>query len=192
LPSIGLPLPPIGLQPHLTRNRFMRHHRGSGFVSPFVYPFYVVPQYVEVMTPIAVPVPTVVEPVRPSGSLTLDVQPGSAQVFVDGYYVGTPDDLAFNRGALALELGPHRVDVTAPGYEPVSFDVRVTAGQPITYSQSLKRIEIPDSPRPAMSTAPAAPMTFYLIPGCYMGNVPPKDARLPSTCDISRVITFQP
>jgi hypothetical protein len=198
LPSIGLPLPPIGLHtPHFARNRFARHHRGRGFVSPFAYPLYVVPpypyvEYVEMTTPVAVPVPTVVEAARPSGSLTLDVQPGNAQVFVDGYYVGTPDDLAINRGALALEPGPHKVDLTAPGYEPVSFDVRLTGDQPITYSRSLKRIEVPDSPRPAAAPAPAGPMTFYLIPGCYMGNVPPKDARLPSTCDVSRVITFQP
>jgi hypothetical protein len=33
-------------------------------------------------------------------------------------------------------------------------------------------------------------MTFYLIPGCYMGNVPPKEANLPATCDITRAVSF--
>jgi hypothetical protein len=34
------------------------------------------------------------------------------------------------------------------------------------------------------------PTTFYFIPGCYAGNVPPKDAGLPATCDQTRVITI--
>ena len=42
--------------------------------------------------------------------------------------------------------------------------------------------------------APAAakqPETFYLIPGCYMGNVPPKEANLPATCDVARAVSVQ-
>ena len=33
------------------------------------------------------------EPPSRTGSLFLEVEPGTAQVFVDGFYVGTPDDL---------------------------------------------------------------------------------------------------
>jgi hypothetical protein len=45
-----------------------------------------------------------------------------------------------------------------------------------------------------VAAAPAtrsAPVTFYLIPGCYMGNVPPKEAHLRPDCDPDRAITFQ-
>ncbi len=28
---------------------------------------------------------------------------------------------------------------------------------------------------------------MYLIPNCYLGNVPPRPSRLPSGCDITRV-----
>jgi hypothetical protein len=46
---------------------------------------------------------------------------------------------------------------------------------------------VPDVAPPAAK----APATFYLIPGCYMGNVPPRDANLPATCDISRAVSVQ-
>jgi hypothetical protein len=34
-------------------------------------------------------------------------------------------------------------------------------------------------------------VTFYLVPGCYMGNVPPEEANLPATCDLARAVSFQ-
>jgi hypothetical protein len=210
LPSIGLPLPPIGLRPPVERNRFSRHSGGS-FVSPWAYPVfpwtyppfvapeYLAPQFVapEYIAPqygmpqLPVSEPTWIEPVEPTGSLFLDVQPGNAQVFVDGYYVGTPDDLALGPGALALEPGPHRIELSASGYERVSFDVRIAVDQTIRYSRILKSIEAPAPFPTTPPSSPAVPTTFYLIPGCYMGNVPPKDAHLPSTCDINQVIKFQ-
>ena len=33
---------------------------------------------------------------------------------------------------------------------------------------------------------------MYLIPGCYMGNVPPQEVKLPAGCDASRVTTIKP
>ena len=32
---------------------------------------------------------------------------------------------------------------------------------------------------------------FYVIPGCYMGNVPPEDTGLPEGCDPRRAITIK-
>ncbi|HYU80441.1 MAG TPA: hypothetical protein VEK56_15735, partial [Vicinamibacterales bacterium] len=57
------------------------------------------------------------------------------------------------------------------------------------------------APHPAEpSTAPAVPSppvqpphsTLYFIPGCYLGNVPPEDVALPSTCDLSRLVVRRP
>jgi hypothetical protein len=33
---------------------------------------------------------------------------------------------------------------------------------------------------------------MYLIPGCYMGNVSPKDVALPAGCDIKKLTTISP
>jgi hypothetical protein len=127
--------------------------------------------------------------------LILDIHPPTAQVFADGYYIGIPEDFRFEHGGAVLEPGPHRIDVVAPDHEPISFDVNLARGQSATFRRNLTPI-VP-SPRPApettVNTPPAAkkPTTFYLIRGCYMGNVPPKDANLPPTCDIARAVSFQ-
>ncbi len=139
----------------------------------------------------AAAVPVIVEP-RSLARLILDIYPPTAQVFADGYYIGMPEDFRFEDGGAVLEPGPHRIDILARDYEPVSFDVNLTRGQSATFRHILTPI-LP-APQPAPDAAPPAkkqPVTFYLIPGCYMGNVPPKDANLPATCDISRAVSFQ-
>jgi hypothetical protein len=160
-----------------------------------VYVPYAAPVVVEreiVVERAAEPVaPVIVE--RPSPArLILDIHPPVAQVFADGYYIGIPEDFRFENGGAVLEPGPHRIDILARDYEPVSFDVNLTGGQSATFRHMLTPIR--RAPQPAAGKAPPAtklPVTFYLIPGCYMGNVPPKDAKLPATCDISRAVSFQ-
>jgi hypothetical protein len=39
---------------------------------------------------------------------------------------------------------------------------------------------------------PAGDRTLYVIPGCYVGNVPPKDVKLPANCDLTKVTTYVP
>ena len=138
--------------------------------------------------------PVVVEPPLPA-RLILDIHPPTAQVFADGYYVGIPEDFRFEDGGAVLEPGPHRIDILERDYQPVSFDVNLARGQSATFRHMLRPI-LP-APQPARDAAvkspPAAkqPATFYLIPGCYMGNVLPKEANLPATCDIARALSFQ-
>jgi hypothetical protein len=136
-------------------------------------------------------VPVVVEP-PPPARLILDIHPPTAQVFTDGYYIGIPEDFRLEQGGAVLEPGPHRIDIVARDYEPVSFDVNLTRGQSATFRHILTPI-LP-APQPAPDAVPPArkpPMTFYLIPGCYMGNVPPKEVKLPATCDITRAVSVQ-
>ena len=139
----------------------------------------------------AVSAPVIVE--QPSfARLILDVHPPTAQVFADGYYIGMPEDFGFEDGGAVLEPGPHRIDIMARDHEPVSFEVNLTHGQSATLRHFLTPIT--RAPQPAPDAAPPAgkqPVTFFLIPGCYMGNVPPKDANLPTTCDIARAQSFQ-
>jgi hypothetical protein len=39
---------------------------------------------------------------------------------------------------------------------------------------------------------PSGNRIMYVIPGCYMGNVPPQDLKLPAGCDLSKVTTVTP
>ena len=52
-------------------------------------------------------------------------------------------------------------------------------------------IEVPEAVSPPF-VAPTGSRTLYLIPGCYLGNVPPDAGRLPAGCDISRLKTYAP
>jgi len=74
-----------------------------------------------------------------AGSLRLKVKPGNAQVFVDGYLVGTVDsfDGVFQR--LNVEAGSHKIELRADGYEPTLFDVMVIPGETIAYEGKMLR-----------------------------------------------------
>lgn len=136
------------------------------------------------------PVPAPIVEVPRTGRLVLDIHPYNTQVFSDGYFIGMADDFRADRGGIALDGGPHRIELVAPGYDRVAVDVKVVAGESVSYRQALMPIDEPAAPPPAVK-APTGPTTFYLIPGCYMGNVPPKDAKLPATCDVSKAIAMK-
>ena len=69
--------------------------------------------------------------------LTFEVSPATAEVFVDGVYVGTVQDFSAGR-ALTVVAGTHRVELHAPGYRPATFDVALTAGQVVPYQGELQ------------------------------------------------------
>jgi hypothetical protein len=129
----------------------------------------------------------------PTGSLRLELQPGLVpQVYVDGYYVGTLNDV---NAELPFDVGPHRLELRADGYESLELDVQIFPDRSTTYRGTLKFVEpvsvpAPDIPAPTQ-VSPRPPATIYFIPGCYLGDVPPKDAGLPAGCDPSRAITFE-
>jgi hypothetical protein len=185
LPPIGLPLPPIGLRPPDQKRDGGRHQRGRSR-APRPVMLVMVPQFAVAAEP-PVPMAVPVEQPPSKGSLVLHVEPAATQVFVDGYYAGAAADFGGQRGGAFLDAGPHTVELIAPDHEPVSFDVKISANQAITYRHEMKRTQVPLP----VSPSPKTPTTFYLIPGCYMGNVPPRDAALPSTCDLARTQTFR-
>jgi hypothetical protein len=176
------------------RRPYRRPHSGANVVFvPYAVPTVVEREVVIEREVLDEPAPVILE--QSLARLILDVHPPTAQVFADGYYIGIPEDFRFEDGGAVLEPGPHRIDIIARDYEPVSFDVNLARGQSATFRRSLTPIQ--RSPQPVTDAAakaqaaPKQPVTFYLIPGCYMGNVPPKDANLPATCDIARVVSFQ-
>ena len=55
------------------------------------------------------------------------------------------------------------------------------------------RNEPAPSPRePEPPFVPSGDRTVYVIPGCYVGNVPPSNVKLPANCDVKKVTTFTP
>jgi hypothetical protein len=55
------------------------------------------------------------------------------------------------------------------------------------------RVEPPPPPRePEPPFVPSGDRTLYVIPGCYVGNVSPKDLKLPPTCDLAKLTTYTP
>ena len=71
-------------------------------------------------------------PGRVYGGVRITQAPRDAQVFADGYYVGIVDDFDGVFQHVNLEAGQHRIEVRAPGLEPISFDVYVQPGRTIT------------------------------------------------------------
>lgn len=71
------------------------------------------------------------------GGVRLDVEPSDAAVHVDGYYAGIVDDFDGAWQRVALAPGPHRFEITAPGYDPVTFDVNVLPHQTVRYRANL-------------------------------------------------------
>ncbi len=74
------------------------------------------------------------------GSVTLEISPYDAEVFVDGEYIGLVRDFDGVGAPLNLTAGRHRLDLTAPGYEPLSIDIDVMPGQLVPYRGDMQPV----------------------------------------------------
>jgi hypothetical protein len=110
---------------------------------PYRYPYTYRPQY-PIGTP-GYPYPTSSSPsysaAAPTaiGGLSFDIRPSDADLFVDGNYVGKVDQFSPNQPPLGLAPGRHYIEIHAPGYEPLAFEVDVLTGQVIPYQGELRR-----------------------------------------------------
>ena len=84
------------------------------------------------------------------GGLRITDAPPEAQVFADGYYVGIVDDFDGVFQHANLEAGTHRIEIQAPGFESVAFDVLVQPGRTITFRADMRRSSRFES-RPALA-----------------------------------------
>jgi hypothetical protein len=121
------------------------------------------------------------------GRLFIDAEPGTAQVFVDGSAVGTVAD--FRGVGMLLPEGVRHVDLRAPGYEGSSFDIDIFSSEPAVHRGDLT----PVRSAAGRATGPIrrGSDTFYVIPGCYLGNRPPSEVSLPPGCDLKNVRTVK-
>lgn len=201
LPPMGLPLPQMGLPPERSRPsdrtsilqglerpaRPARSERPNASIIFFGWPY--LPTAAFPSSPLPSPPPL---PKRATGRLLLSLHSGvDPQVFVDGYYVGLFSDFA---GELMLDVGPHAIELREEGFRDGRVDVKIPLDGTITYDVVLKPIEVaavpPAAPIPPAALPAPAPSTIYVVPGCYVGNVPPQQVKLPAGCDARASITF--
>lgn len=206
LPQIGLPHPPMGLPPakppvksladQETSREPSRRERQRPVVAVYPWPYGWIA--VDPAANRARPADAVSQTARgtesapPEGRLRVLVEPRvDQQVYVDGYYVG---DFDAAREGLPVNAGTHTLEIRADGYETLEVPVQLEAGRSITYRGRLSlraNVPAPEAPEASRTTEKGS-MTFYVIPGCYMGNVPPEDAGLPASCDVKKTVTVAP
>ncbi len=73
------------------------------------------------------------------GDIRLQVNPSDAEVYVDGYYAGIVDDFDGQYQRLALEAGPHKIEIGARGLQPQVFDVYVDPSRTVELRADLLR-----------------------------------------------------
>ena len=76
---------------------------------------------------------------RLTGGLQLDVEPRRALVYVDGWFAGLVDNFSGYYRHLEAPAGWHTIEIVAPDFQPLMFDIAVTAGRTTTYRNSLTR-----------------------------------------------------
>jgi hypothetical protein len=94
------------------------------YAYPYPYP-YPAPRY-------AYPPPAA------SAGVSFDITPPDASVFVDGTLVGTVRDFSPTSVPLSVAPGRHHIEVRAPGYKTLTFDVDAIAGQVVPYRGALE------------------------------------------------------
>lgn len=190
------PIPPVSPSPQRPRDLYQQLTPPPTFpptviVNPgFVYgPFgYLASPYMpSPYMPTMLPGYAQVMP-RPAahGWLRFESVPGAAQVFIDGYYAGLVEDFGVSGRALDLEVGPHHVELRAPGYASLSFEIRIEANQILRYRGDLQRLTLPPAAAPPAASLSSTPKLTYVIPNCYAGDRPPTRA-LPQGCSVAQM-----
>lgn len=170
--------------PNLWYGAFFPYPYSYPYPYPYAYPYG--PKHGRRLEPKPVYVPY--------GSLQLNVTPGTAQVYVDGFYVGIVDDFGMRGRRLDLQPGSHRIVLRAAGYQELAFDVYIDSNRTIVYRGDLEPLRVePPPPRvapspPAAPSPPSTPRMFYVIPNCYAGDIPPAVA-LPKGCNVGDMRT---
>ena len=70
-------------------------------------------------------------------SISFDIQPSNAEVYVDGQYYGAVSNYTPRSQPLALAPGRHRVEIRAQGRQDMTFDADIQAGQVTPYQGTL-------------------------------------------------------
>ena len=112
----------------------------------------------------------------------------SAPVRTSAVQPASPSPVAVAPGVPTREFKlPSAAPRRAPGYES-GFDLKVVSSL-LALNRDLTPVR-----QSAGFVAPAIRRgsdTFYVIPGCYLGNLPPREVGLPSGCDPNKARTIK-
>jgi hypothetical protein len=105
---------------------------------PVIYPYYDVGPY-GYEYPLEAPgVVTASPEINATGGLSFAIEPDTAEIFVDGQYVGPASNFSATSQPLALVPGRHHIEVRAPGFAAIVFDADVLAGEVIPYQGAME------------------------------------------------------
>jgi hypothetical protein len=76
------------------------------------------------------------------GRVTLEITPGTAEVYADGDLVGVVNEFSPSTPGLTLPPGRHHIEVRAPGYATMVLETDVQAGQVVPYRGSLRSLRV--------------------------------------------------
>jgi len=155
-PVYGYPYPyyryPLFAYPYFY-DPFWWGFSGFGYGYPYPYPYY-----------------------YPAASLRVQVQPREAEVYIDGYLVGTVDnfDGVFQR--LDVPLGEHEIILYAPGYRSISQRMLFRPRESYHIKDVMQPVPAGDQGEPRPTPAPRQQREGPAGPP-PQGPPPPRDER---------------
>ena len=66
-----------------------------------------------------------------TGTLCLDVVPASADLYVDGEYMGKVNQFTKAQGCLKLDVGTHTISIRKPGFASYERKIYIGAGEQV-------------------------------------------------------------
>jgi hypothetical protein len=152
---------------------------GGNVPGPYYYPHSDIPDYAA--RPRSEP-----RSVNTRGGLAIETLPETAQVHVNGFYVGEAHEFGLRGRPLDLAAGAYRVEVRATGHETLMFNALIAPNDIFRYRGDLQ----PLSSKTIVVVPSRAPVAtqVYVIPNCYAGNKPPSTT-LPAGCDRRKLRT---
>ena len=114
------------------------------YYDPFYYPYdysYSSPYYSTGPGPIPPQGSVGVQPYPSNsnmGGVSFEINPSTAEIWVDGNYYGTCDQFTPSYQPLGLPAGRHHIELREPGFQVSSFDVDVVPGQVIPFQGQLE------------------------------------------------------
>jgi len=95
---------------------------------PVAYPYNYYPYAYPVQVPVA----------GPTGGLSFDITPATAEIYIDGQYVGLVEDYSAGMQPLSLAPGRHHVEFREAGFAAMAFDTDVIPGQVIPFQGAME------------------------------------------------------
>ena len=101
----------------------------------------------------------------PTGSARIEIKPREAEVYVDGYLVGTVDDFDGWMQRLHLPYGEHDIQIYLPGYRTIREKVLFRPGATLKLSSVMEPLPAGEAQEPRPTPPEGARQTTSPGPG---------------------------